>query len=137
MLFSTSRHWKLYPYTLSPHVLSIRFDLVHLSIKCPLESQFLDICVDKLYIHFNVCRFRLFLTVYSILTDIYECKWRSGDDIYVNRLNRCVYSCVPFSLFNWNIFIILYNFKWQVLLWPLVHIDYIYCGLFHVAVWVF
>jgi len=34
-------------------------------------------------------------------------------------------------------FIYLYDFKWHVLLWQLLHIDYIYCGLFYVAVGLF
>ena len=81
-------------------MLSIRFDLVHSSIKPPLESQFVVIYVDKLHRHFNVSMFRFCLTVYSILTDSYEYKWRRDDDIYINRLNRCVHSYVPFSLFS-------------------------------------
>ena len=115
-------------------MLSIRFNLVNLSIKHPLELQFVVLCVDKLHRHFNVCMFRFFLTVDTILTDSFDCKWRRDDIIYVNRLNRCVHSCLPFSLFDLNMLIFWYEFKWQVLLWHLVHID---CGLFYVAVWLF
>ena len=64
-LFSSSRHLKSYPYTLSPHVLTIRFVLVRYTIKHPLESQCVVICVDKLYRHFNVCKFHLLLTAMS------------------------------------------------------------------------
>ena len=63
-LFSKSRRLKSYPYTCSPHVWRIRFIKVHYSINNPLESQFVVICVGKLHRHFNVCKFRLCITVY-------------------------------------------------------------------------
>ena len=49
---------------MSSHVLSIRFVLVHYSIKHPLDPQCVVICVGKLLRHFNVCKFHLFLKVY-------------------------------------------------------------------------
>ena len=58
---------KIMSITLSPRVLSIRFVLVHLSIKHPLDSQFVVMCVDNIHRHFNVFKCRLYLTVYSIL----------------------------------------------------------------------
>jgi len=81
---------------LSPHVLSIRFDLVHYIIKHPLESQFVVTCVDKLYRHCNVCKFHLFLSVHQILSAV------SAKDVAVTTNLPCRV-VVPCSL-SQNIF---------------------------------
>ena len=98
-VFRCSPHLKSYPYTSSPRVLSISIVLVHYSNEHSL-SQYVVICVDK---SADVSTFASFVCVWLCIQfwlKCHECKWRRGDNIYVNRLNRCVHSCVPFSLRN-------------------------------------